>query len=530
MASEASRDEQSSSAAPWIRTPLALFLAASLAIGTVVAAAMTMRAAVRESDQVVTAAALALGEVERLRGLRERVSRKVRAFLLLGDDRFLVEMRESERAFNDLLSRLPGAAISPEERQLVERLEERERARNLVTARLVEQRHARASEETITHILESELQPIVDAMDADVRDLVAVHQREVERTRGEAASTFADATVVLGLAAGIALLVAALTSIALGRTLQRLEGRAARLERERNRFFELSLDLVCLASTDGYFRQLNPAFEAVLGFTRAELLEKPFLHFVHSDDREKTIDVLAGLSRGEATIDFENRYLCKDGQYKWLSWHATAEPGGIIYAAARDVSERKANQERLAALNEELRIMAVIDDLTGLHNRRGFNLLAEQHLKNVQRTQQKAVFFFADLDGLKQINDKLGHDVGDAAIREAGKVIAAAFRSSDISARLGGDEFVVLATNTASESAEAIVRRVQELVHQRNSAKPEPRFVLAISIGSTMYDPAHPETLEDVLKRADQMMYEQKVRRKALAARAVAMTNTNTLN
>lgn len=530
MVSEAARDEGRSGAVGWARTPLALFLAACLAIATVVAAAMTMRAAVRASDQVVTAAALALSDVERLRGLRERVSRKVRAFLLLRDDRFLVEKRESERAFEELLAKLRARATMPEERRLIERLEERERARRIVTAGLVDQRRAGVSNEAMAQVLESELQPIVDTMDAAIKELVAWRQREVARTRVEAASTFANATIVQGIAAGIALLVAAVTSIALGRTLRRLEGRAARLERERNRFFELSLDLVCVAGTDGYFKQLNPAFEAVLGFERAELLDKPFLDFVHVDDRERTVEVVAGLSRGEATVDFENRYLCKDGQYKWLSWHATAEPGGVIYAAGRDVSERKADQERLAALNEELRIMAVIDELTGLHNRRGFNLLAEQHLKDVQRTRQKAVFFFADLDGLKQINDKLGHDVGDRAICEAAKVIAAAFRSSDISARLGGDEFVVLATNAASESAEAIVRRIQELVNQHNSSKPEPPFVLAISIGSTTYDPAHPETLEDVLKRADQMMYEQKVRRKALAARAVAMATTNSLN
>ena len=102
-------------------------------------------------------------------------------------------------------------------------------------------------------------------------------------------------------------------------------------------------------------------------------------------------------------------------------------------------------------------------------------------------------------------------------------MIATAFRSSDISARLGGDEFVVLATNAASESAEAIVRRVQELVNQFNSSKPEPTFVLAISIGSTTYDPAHPETIDEVLKRADLMMYEQKVRRKALVAKGIAV-------
>ena len=501
----------------WIRTPILLFLAACLAIGAVVVAAMTMREAVRHSDEVVTEKALSLGQVERLRALRERVSRKVRSFLLLKDERFLTEVGEAERAFEDLLGELKESGGSPRQRQLIVHLAEQERARRHVTKQLIA---AESEALAVAHILESELQPILDAMDAAIRELVGLHQREVEQARRESAATFASATVVLGVAALAALAVAALTSFALGKTLRRIEGRAARLERERNRFFEISLDLVCIAG-DGYFKQLNPAFEAVLGFTREELLGKPFLDFVHPDDRDKTVDLVSRMKQGESATDFENRYRCKNGEYRWLSWHATQEPNGAIYALGRDVSEKKAAAARLAALNEELHIMAVIDELTGLNNRRGFNLLAEQHLKHVQRTQEQAVFFFADLDGLKQINDKQGHDAGDAAIREAAKVLTAAFRSADILARLGGDEFVILATNATSENTESIVGRVQELVAQYNASKPTPPFVLAISIGSTTYDPAHPESLDDVLKRADQMMYEQKARRKA-AARRVA--------
>jgi diguanylate cyclase (GGDEF)-like protein/PAS domain S-box-containing protein len=289
------------------------------------------------------------------------------------------------------------------------------------------------------------------------------------------------------------------------------------LERERDRFFDLSIDLVCIAGTDGYFKQLNPAFEVVFGYTREELLGKPFIEFVHPDDREATLKQVEGLSAGRPSIDFENRYACKDGSYRWLSWHASPEPGGAIYAVARDITERRAQQEKLAALTEELRVMAVVDELTGLHNRRGFHLLAEQHLKHAQRSRKKATFFFADLDGLKQINDQLGHEVGDRALREAASVLAAAFRKSDIVARLGGDEFVVLATDADDGQVQPLLDRVQELVRRFNCTKPLPPFSLAVSIGSTVYDPEQPESLDTVLKRADQMMYEQKVRRKAAA-------------
>ncbi len=501
----------------WIWTPIALFLAASLAIGGVLAAAVAMRNAVRHADAIVTAEALSLGKVERLRTARERTSRKVRTFLLLGDERYLAEVRDSTQAFSNLFSELRRDAKSSPEISLINELTEREEARRGVTDRLIAFKKGGANTESLAHVLETDLQPVLDSLDTALEEMIALHQRKVEAARAESARTFSRATVALGGAAGVALLVAALASFALARTLRRTVGRAARMESERNRLFELSLDMVCIAGTDGFFKQLNPACEATLGYTRAELLAKPFLEFVHPDDQAATLELVAKLSRGESTVDFENRYRCKGGQYKWLSWHATTEFSGAIYAIARDVTERKAHEEKLAALNRELLVMAVIDELTGLRNRRGFNILVEQHLKHVQRTKQQVVFFFADLDGLKQINDQLGHDAGDAAIRDAANVIATAFRKSDIVARLGGDEFVALATDALSDSTDVIIGRVQELVAQYNASKPQPPFTLAISIGSTIHDPAIPETIDDILKRADRIMYEQKARRKALA-------------
>lgn len=115
---------------------------------------------------------------------------------------------------------------------------------------------------------------------------------------------------------------------------------------QMSRFFNLSLDLLCVAGFDGYFESLNPAWEKVLGFTREELLAKPYLDFVHPDDREATVAELAGLQSGSRTLCFENRYCHKDGSYRWLSW--TAVPFAeerVVYAAARDITERKHQEE-----------------------------------------------------------------------------------------------------------------------------------------------------------------------------------------
>lgn len=115
-----------------------------------------------------------------------------------------------------------------------------------------------------------------------------------------------------------------------------------RAEEELSPFFDLSLDLLCVAGTDGYFRRLNPAWERVLGWTQEELLARPFLEFVHPDDREATAAEAARLAQGAATIAFENRYRGKNGSYRWLQWNARLWPKRqLLYAWARDVTDRR---------------------------------------------------------------------------------------------------------------------------------------------------------------------------------------------
>lgn len=113
-------------------------------------------------------------------------------------------------------------------------------------------------------------------------------------------------------------------------------------EEERDRFFTMSIDLLCIAGFDGYFKRLNPAWERTLGYTTEELCTQPYLDLVHPDDREATIDEARKLLDGHDIISFENRYRCKDGSYKWLLWtSAPAHDQNLIYATARDVTERK---------------------------------------------------------------------------------------------------------------------------------------------------------------------------------------------
>ncbi|MEP0880475.1 PAS domain S-box protein [Trichocoleus sp. ST-U3] len=119
-------------------------------------------------------------------------------------------------------------------------------------------------------------------------------------------------------------------------------------QEEQLQFFTLSLDMLCIAGMDGYFKRLNPSWSKTLGFTNEELQSQPFIEFVHPDDREATIAQVQQLSTGIDTISFENRYRCKDGSYRWLLWKATPlSEQQAIYAVAHDITERKRHEEEM---------------------------------------------------------------------------------------------------------------------------------------------------------------------------------------
>lgn len=160
-------------------------------------------------------------------------------------------------------------------------------------------------------------------------------------------------------------------------------------------------------------------------------------------------------------------------------------------------------------LHLALQAMALVDDLTGLYNRRGFQTLAKQQLKMADRLGKRVSHIFVDLDGLKAINDTFGHREGDLALMETADLLKETFRESDIIARIGGDEFVVLAMEDPGQHQEQWAARLQENLRIRNE-RGDRRVPLALSMGIAYYDPEFPCAIDELLHRADLLMYEQK--------------------
>lgn len=165
-----------------------------------------------------------------------------------------------------------------------------------------------------------------------------------------------------------------------------------------------------------------------------------------------------------------------------------------------EVKERKKAEATIKQLS-------ITDELTGLNNRRGFLLLAEQQLKLAHRVNASVCLLFIDLDGLKQINDRLGHEMGDRMIADAAHVLRQTFRESDVVARLGGDEFAVFVPGCGA--GKDVVSRLENNVKQFNDATERP-YSLSMSVGSAICQVDVTTSLEQMMAQADQLMYQHK--------------------
>jgi len=273
-----------------------------------------------------------------------------------------------------------------------------------------------------------------------------------------------------------------------------------------DRFFTVSLDLLCVARIDGYFQRVNPAFTRVLGYSFDELLSRPIVDFVHGEDRTDVNEQLGKLANGFDAVKFECRCLCKDGSTRWLSWHFPAPVEGLLYVVARDATERKRTEAALVKL-------AHTDQLTGLQNRITLMSNLAGKLARAERYGGKLAVIFIDLDGFKTVNDTHGHDSGDVVLREIAGRLRATVRRSDVVARLGGDEYIVVADDLTQEvDVGQVEEKIRHSIEEPITLPTGVEVLVRASIGRATYptDSADPETL---LKLADKAMYLSKTGR-----------------
>lgn len=160
-------------------------------------------------------------------------------------------------------------------------------------------------------------------------------------------------------------------------------------------------------------------------------------------------------------------------------------------------------------MRRAMEALVLLDDLTTLYNRRGFLTLIEQHIKLAERKEKQFLLLLADMDGLKQINDQHGHSEGDRAIVQAGILLKSTFRESDVVARIGGDEFAVLVIDAGLASVKSILKRLDERIERHNKIAEDP-FPLSISTGYAVYNPEEAPALGELIKRADEVLYDCK--------------------
>jgi diguanylate cyclase (GGDEF)-like protein/PAS domain S-box-containing protein len=452
-----------------------------------------------------------------------------RGYLLTGDERFLAPYVAEQRDISGDVMQLKAAT----------RADPAQTARLAVIERLIADKHAFMND-TIRLRRDGDVTKALalvgagrgkQIMDA-IRELFSQmreHERRALVARKQEART-AQTVATWGVAGGsaITLLLAFLSLLTVHRDVQALKESAEELAQSEEHFrllSEHSSDLVRLLDLSGAVTYVSPSVERLLGYSVEEFMALSPLDLMHPDDREGARQFLDDVQREVRLPEILlYRLRHKSGEYRLFEsrWVVRRDERGRItqiQSAGRDVTDRERANAQLNEQAAKLRDLSLRDELTGLYNRRGFSEIAGQSLSLAARDGRPAALIFVDVNGMKAINDELGHDAGDAALRDVAHVLTEAHAQADVVARIGGDEFVVFVLDFTPNDLDRLRVRLRELAGLE-VARLGRGYRLSMSVGAAFTDLGATESLSELLDRADAAMYEQK------QARALNAGNT----
>ena len=277
-----------------------------------------------------------------------------------------------------------------------------------------------------------------------------------------------------------------------------------------------AVDAVVIIDDQGIIRDWPEQAELLCGWSRNEIIGQPIFRLMpkglHKPHLKHLGEVISGRHGAIFAKRIEANVLYRGESEVPVELTVTVnQVGGKKELALfmHDITERKMAEEHLKHLS-------LTDGLTGLFNRRGFIALGEKQLQAACRNNWELFILFADLDDLKIINDEHGHKEGDRALIETAGILTKTFRRADLLGRVGGDEFVAMFTDRKGKRSEKTVLERLEKNLERNNRKKGRAFNLSLSCGTVRYDHQSPCSIEELMHRADELMYEQKKEKKAL--------------
>ena len=492
-------------------------IAFSVAVAVLLATAVVSHRNTREllrTTQLVAQSQQVLSAVEGIQGNALDAESETRVYLLRGDALQRLKLRAAQTAVRNHLTQLGAlsrqdSVRAAEKRRLSDAVENR--FDDLSWALSTRDRAGTASAtDLIGDLADRGSERRVRASVEEIR----LREREQLRVHTRAAAASADrADLILRFGLLLAGILAPLTFLMVRNdfTSRRMAQRALS---ESEAMFRAAADgsmdafYVLRAVRDGVgevmdfqFVDLNARAEALLGHKRNAVLGQRLCELIPVNRSAGFFDKYRCVMETATVLEEEFEVTAGDYHAAWIHHQVVPLADGVAITS-RDISERKRSENALRALS-------LVDELTGLYNRRGFLTLAQQQLKLAKRGHRELILLFIDMDDFKDINDAFGHSEGDTALKRASEILKHTFRDSDIIARLGGDEFVVLATDTGATGSEIIIHRLRQELRERNQTDGYP-YSLSFSVGAARFDHDASPSVEDLLAAADSMLYEQK--------------------